>query len=149
MNDNNESGPVSFEDMYKGSSIKDLSEAYVRLREAKDGYDRMMKDAQKEFDYVRKVAIPNKLEEMGIDSVKVTGVGRVSTRVDLYAGVKPGMQEEAYKWLEENGHGDLIKDFVHYSTLKAFLKEQLGDGEEIPENLFTAEPFTMATVTKS
>ena len=51
--------------------------------------------------------------------------------------------------MKDNGFGDLIKDFVHSSTLKAFLKEQFREGEDLPEEIFSFLPYSYVAITKS
>jgi hypothetical protein len=80
--------------------------------------------------------------------MNIDGVGRISLRADIYASVKSGMKETAYTWLSDVGAGDLIQDSVPPSTLKAFLKNRLKAGEDIPEDLFNVTPYQQATLTK-
>ena len=106
-------------------------------------------EVQNEFDMLRKGVLPEKMEEWGFDTVNVTDVGRISLRAELYASIIKDQKEAAFAWLAENGHGALIKDTVNASSLKAFIKEQLINGEIIPEEIFSVSPYTMATITKA
>jgi hypothetical protein len=105
-------------------------------------------DLQKEFDELRKVKLPEAMEEAGLEKVTVTGLGTVGLRTDAYASIKSGFQAAAYQWLADNGHEDLVKEYVQPSTLKAFLKEQHANGESLPEELFSFNPYTYASITK-
>jgi len=103
---------------------------------------------QKDWDSLRKSIIPNKMEELGIESVRVAGVGTLSRRFDAYCNVVPGAQEELYEWLESEGKGDVIKPTVNSSTLKALMKEMFNEGEEIPEAFVKFNPYTYVVITK-
>lgn len=103
---------------------------------------------QEEFDELRKVVLPELMSESGLERVTVTGVGTVSIRFDAYASIKTGHTMEAYQWLADNGHEDLVKEYVQPSTLKAFLKEQFNNGEKLPLELFNFNPYEYATITK-
>ena len=103
---------------------------------------------QKKFDHLRLHRVPKMMEEMDIDSVVITDVGRLSTRGELYASIIKDKKGEAYQWLKDNGHGDLIKGTVNASSLKALIKEQIKAGEQFPDDMFKITPFTMATITK-
>lgn len=103
---------------------------------------------QKAFDTLRQVTIPDEMEAAGISSANFPGIGRLTLTPDLFAGIQPKQQHAAHHWLFAKGHGDLIKDYVHPSTLKAFIKELLENGESLPEELFKATPYQRASVTK-
>lgn len=139
---------MSFEE-FDGLNLRDLAAQQAGFKADVENYERLAKEAKKKFDYLRKIAIPNKMDEMGVEGINLTDIGRVSLRSDLYAGIKKDQQGRAYQWLADNGFEDLVKDYVHYSTLKAFLNERLKEGDvELPEDIFTAEPYTYAAISK-
>ena len=140
---------IDYKEKYEKFSIADLGEALKSVKEKLTESKQAQTEMQKEFDALRLAIIPNAMDDMGVSSMKLTGVGRLTVTGDMYAGIVSGMNEGAYQWLEDNGHGDLIKDFVHSSTLKAFLKEQILKGEEIPEEFFKVTPFERASLTKA
>ena len=131
------------------SRIQMVAEEYMDAKEDLENLKAHQSAAQKRFDEIRKVKIPALMEEMGLDGTKVTGIGRISLRQEAYASMNKERKPEAYAWLEENGHGDLIQPTVNGSTLKAFLKEQVKKGEIIPDELFNFTPYEMATITKA
>ncbi len=138
---------MTYEEM-KQMSVKELALRFLELK----GKLTEMKEAQavvqKEFDTLRKSVLPEKMEEVEFDTVNISGVGRVSLRAEIYASIQGKHKEDAYRWLVLNGHGSLIKDTVNAGTLKAFIREQIENGEEIPSDLFMVTPYMMATLTK-
>lgn len=53
---------------------------------------------------------------------------------EIYVSPKAGMTEQLCRWLQENDAADLVKPYVHPSTLRAFVKELLQAGP-IPDGL--------------
>jgi len=101
----------------------------------------------KEWDCIRKMVIPRKLEEMGLEKATVTGVGTVGLRGDMFSRTvdKEGLAD----WLRAHEAGDLIQPTVNGSTLKSFLKELIEKGEELPDDdLVAITPYTYAVITK-
>tara|TARA_R110000803_G_scaffold80259_3_gene146027 strand:+ start:331 stop:729 length:399 start_codon:yes stop_codon:yes gene_type:complete len=130
-------------------SIKQLAEEMVNVRAKLDQAKAVAAELQKEFDDLRKVQLPEAMEAAGMESTRLPNIGTVSIRTDAYASIRGGQQDGAYQWMKDNGFGDLIKDFVHSSTLKAFLKEQFREGEDLPEEIFSFLPYSYVAITKS
>jgi len=130
-------------------SIKTLAEEMVNVRAKLDQAKAVAAELQKEFDDLRKVQLPEAMEAAGMESTRLPNIGTVSIRTDAYASIRGGQQDGAYQWMKDNGFGDLIKDFVHSSTLKAFLKEQFREGEDLPEEIFSFLPYSYVAITKS
>ena len=138
----------SFYPEYDGLTLAELAKRQVEVKQEIDGFKAQASIKQKEFDHLRLHRIPEMMESMDIDNVKLTDIGRVSIRNELYASIITDHKIEAYDWLVENGHGALIKGTVNASSLKALIKEQIKEGEQFPDDLFKITPFQMATITK-
>lgn len=122
---------------------------FKAAKDFKDAVDVIDKEAGRIYDYMRLAAIPTRFEAENIKNVTVDGVGRVQLAGDIYAGIAPNKQQEAFEWLRDNGRGDLVKENVNATSLKAVLKSMLIKGEEMPEGVFKAEPFTRASIVKA
>ena len=133
---------------YDGLTLAELAQAQVDVKAVIESLKDATSVQQKIFDHLRLHRVPEMMESMGVDTVKLTDIGRLSTRPEIYASIMPDMKDDAYQWLEDNGHGALIKDTVNAGTLKAFLKEQIREGDAFPAELFKVTPYTMATITK-
>lgn len=104
---------------------------------------------QKKYDALRLNLIPSAMDDDGISTITIEGIGRLSLTSDIYASIPAAQREEAWEWLREHKLGDIIKETVHAGTLKATLKSLLKKGEEeIPEDLFKVTPYTRASITK-
>ena len=138
----------SFYPEYDGLTLIQLAQCQVDAKAEIDALAVTKTQWQKKFDHLRLFRIPKQMEDEGIESVKLDGIGRLSTQGNIYAGIQKDKKDEAYAWLEDNGHGDLIKGTLNASSLKAFLKECIREGIAFPDDLFKATPYMMATITK-
>lgn len=123
--------------------------------------------AQKELQEISCLRLPGLMEDVGLMAVTLPDGSKLEINTQYNATIPADRKEEAHSWLEEHGHGDLIKtkvelafgkgeleqaqelyaklkvDFdnvslaqsVHYQTLKAFVKEQVEAGAELPTDL--------------
>ena len=86
------------------------------------------------------------MEEMGLESARIKGVGTLSLATDAYCTTPADARLDLQEWLRAHDAGDLIQETVNASTLKAFCKEQIGKGNDIPPMVkFT--PYTYAKIT--
>lgn len=130
-------------------SIQDLAQLLSDVKEKLDGMKAEQKLIQADYDTLRKVVIPDKMDSLDIEAVTLANIGRLSLRAEMYVGIKAGLKDAAFEWLSDTGNAALIQSTVNAQTLKAFIKEQISLGEIIPENLFNVSPFQMAILTKS
>jgi len=142
-----ESGPYP---EYGNLSAADLARHMKDVRAELDDADAIKKKHQKRFDFLRLQAIPTAMDDEGLTNFNLDGIGRIGLTSDIYAGIVSGQKANAYKWLEDNQHGDLIQPTVNASSLKAAIKQILKKGEEtLPEELFKVTPFSRASITKT
>jgi hypothetical protein len=123
-----------------------LAQFQADIKELHEKLDSHKSAVGKVYDYVRTHAVPMKMDEEGVESITVQGVGRVSLTSDIY--LKINNKEASFEWLAENGHEDLISETVNASSLKALIRRMLRDGIEIPEDVYQVTPFSRATITK-
>ncbi len=123
--------------------------------------------------------LPEAMAAVGMGEVKLSDGTKVTIKEDIFARISAENAIEAHAWLNDNGHGNLIKrefkiafgrdqeewaekfevslttqevsydrkQAVHSSTLKSFVKGQLEDGVEIPEDVFGVFRKTVAKLT--
>ncbi|MDX8383732.1 MAG: hypothetical protein R8M45_06595 [Ghiorsea sp.] len=129
-------------------SIKELA---AEMRDLKDLISAQKAETavlQARFDMIRKVELPTEMDEAGVESTRLAGIGTVLLTADIYSRFAVGKEHDALKWLEDTGHGGMIKETVHAGTLKAFLKSELTEGHEVPAEFFTVEAYTRASIRK-
>lgn len=127
----------------------DLRERILRMEALQNEID-ALKDVLaplvEEYDRIRLYDIPNMMAEQDIRSI--SGVfgskGRCTLQGDLNVKVVEKMMLHA--WLEDTGNGALIVPTVNHQTLKAFCKEQILNGVELPEDVVQVQPFSRAVL---
>jgi hypothetical protein len=110
-------------------------------------------------DTLSEQTIPNLMHKIGLELLKLKDGSSVEVKPKYKARIPESRSEEAFAWLRENGHGDLIKNqismefgmkqdneaksivdelknkglpvqqkqFVHPSSLRGFVREQIQD----------------------
>lgn len=116
-------------------SLSDHVKYLRQLIDQKEDLNERLKTVNKEIQKLQEQVIPEQMEEEDIETFKVPGVGSVSIGMRCYAYVNKGDQPEFYQWLRENGHDPLIREVVWPKTLEAFAKEQLENGQPLPDML--------------
>lgn len=138
-------------DVSASSQLADLGQQLVEKKEELDAIKEEKKRIQKEYDRLREEVLPQAMTEAGIVSEDGRGSytlpdgSTVYLRSTLYASCPKAQREQLHQWLRSRGHGDLIKESVHHQTLRAFAREQVEKGEEVPE-FMTTHYVTRATV---
>lgn len=181
MSDNGWEGWVEGQEKVEpGANAKSVLEGQVRdLWDAEKEVARLDEELKAAKELARRIAeqqIPATLEDMGLEEVTVTGGLKVKIKQSVHASPKADNREKVYDWLEEHGHGGLIKrqgvftvgrdnekkakrwiksikSFpgryerkVEPSTLRSFVNQCLQDGTEIPMDLFGAYTRRIAEV---
>ena len=134
--------------MFENNDIVELANKLRGLKDLKEAQEADLKDTNMAIEAITKVLLPQKMDEQGIQNVKIDGVGRISLRGEVYASILAENRELAYDWLRNTGRASLITNTVNPSTLKACAKEWLKNGEEIPE-FIKITPATVATLTRT
>lgn len=131
------------------ASITDVQILAVEQAKAQDEKERLeglLKEANAAFDVIRLELLPTLMEDRGIEKVTYEGLGRVQLAADLYVSTKKGEKDGLFKWLKARKLGSLIQPGVNSSTLKAFIKERIEKGKEIPSDYLNVTPFTRASI---
>lgn len=131
---------------FDGMKLKELVEHMNRGRLEKEKLESQLREVNAWYDVLRFEKVPERMEADGVENVRYDGIGRVSLTADLYVQVKD--QKELNLWLRTKKLGDLIKQVVHPSTLKAFIKSRIKDGKEYPTDFVKVTPITRASITK-
>ena len=129
-------------------SLEQLANEMKTVRTRLDDAKAIATELQKEWDHLRKVAIPDKMEEMGLESARITGVGTLSLATDAYCSCPSDNKYKLQEWMKEHEFADLITEVINGSTLKAWYKEQLKAGAPLPDELVKFDPYTYCKITK-
>lgn len=158
-------------ELLKCTDIPELAKLQVAAESCYDIAHSANSPAHGLLEAVRKNVLPQVMENAQVEKVRVTGVGTVSIRSDLFvtsikdttikappldAAGDPIVDAQAddfvpidYKeWLIRGGHGSLIQDTVNASSLKALVKGMIKDGKEVPSELFKTTPVSYSVILK-
>lgn len=112
-----------------------------------DAAKKLVRRLDEEYDRLRLKELPELMLEDNIRTVSFSGLGRVQLGSDVYASIPAPKRDEAWQWLRDNNSGDLITETVNSSTLKAWAKEKIAAGVELPD-CFTVTPFNRVSIVK-
>lgn len=122
---------MNYDDMTLDVLVQEFKTSAEKLEVAKEAATK----AQKEYDFLRRVIIPKRMEEMGVDSVKITSIGKgVRIQDEYFVSTREDQRGGLYDWLRDHGETGLITETVNSSTLKAFVTRRIKDGLEYPSD---------------
>ena len=148
--------------------LRGYAEAQANLELLKASLERLTEEINNEYKHLTETVIPELMDELGIPSISISDTTSVEVGQKITASMSKANAEAGCAWLEEHGHGSLVKHqvslsfgvkqreeaekavkalkelnltpdvtkSVHHSTLSAWAREQLQNGEEIPMELF-------------
>jgi hypothetical protein len=131
------------------ASYKELAKEFIKLKDKLARAEERAKQAREEFDHLRKHVIPARMEEDGMTSIRLAGVGTLKIVNDAYVSTKSGEREHLLEWVRSIGGEDIVTETVNSSTLKAFIKERVAGGESFPDTIINYAPYQYASVVKS
>lgn len=166
--------PITLDEMAR--LVRALEDADAEVAEQTAVLKRLAERAR----VFREETIPSAMQELGLAQLKLDTGETITVKQDVYASVPRENRDRAYQWLEDHGHGGLIKltvatafgrkesdeavelynklaaegvnptlqQTVAPQTLKAFLREQIAAGEDVPLDLFGARPVWTTKVKK-
>ena len=103
------------EDLDSVNEAKTLSDQVVKLTRLEDELaekEKELKELKRKVDLVSGEVIPTMMQEMNISTLKLADGSSVEVKPVYGASIPVAKREEAFKWLRENGLGDLIKNEV-------------------------------------
>jgi len=113
---------------------KDIAESCIKLLETQ----KEIKTIEEQLNKVKEVektlseqTIPNLMHSAGISMLKLADGSSVEINKKYYARIPASRQDEAFNWLREHGHEDLIKNDVSMS----FGMKQDNEARSIAEDL--------------
>lgn len=163
------------------SNLTFLAEKAAELNQLNnklEDLNRQAKDVSLEIKRMNEEIIPNYMQELGLSEIKLSNGAKVTVKQQIFASIKKENEGQAFQWLEDHGHGDLIKTelkvnfgkgeldkahnlrlvlrdmdidaavkpTVHWQTLRAFAKEQMEKGVQLPEDLIPTHVVPTAVI---
>lgn len=143
---------MNFEELkvaYDGMSIPELAAEVKRVKVALDDAASRKSALQKHYDFLTMTIVPERMDDEGIETLKIKDVGRLQMASDIRCSCPAANRKQLEEWMRNNGHVAMITSTVNSSTLKAFVKEQMKENGNYPSDLLKVEPFSRATVVKA
>jgi hypothetical protein len=79
------------------------------------------------------VTLAKLMEDAGVEKTTLAGLGTIYLSNDFFASVNKDDRPALYTWMRDNGHGDIITDWVFPQTLTAFCKEMTQKNLALPD----------------
>lgn len=102
---------------------------------------------KKEKSLIEGKILPDAMEDNGVESVRLEGIGTLFLKHDAYVSYLKEDEELVFEHLSDINAEHLIKETVNPATFKAFIKTQAKNGEFIPE-FIKYNPYTKAQIRK-
>ena len=153
------------------NSLKEMAELCAEQASLEEEIRQLEEQLKAKAKSARKLSqeiIPAKMSELGLESLTLKDGSSVKVKQLVQASIPVRYREDAFKWLRDHGHGDLIKNqvsatfgkgedssanefidkinslgyeptqkvWVEPMTLKAFVREQINEGSELPMDTF-------------
>jgi len=155
------------------NSLKEMADLCAEQVALEEEMEQLAEQLKAKATAARKLSqeiIPARMSELGLESLTLKDGSSVKVKQLVHASIPVPYREEAFKWLRDNGHGDLIKNEISASfgkgedsianefidkieelgyniqpqqkvwvepmTLKAFVREQIANGSELPTDKF-------------
>ena len=136
---------------------KSLSDKVIELRNLEDqvaASENHTKDLKEKAKQLSNFDIPKMMQEMNISTLKLADGSAVEVKPIYGASIPKDKQEEAFKWLRDNGLGDLIKNevtvaFGRNEDIKASDYANLAKGQGYePVQKLKVEPMTLKALVR-
>ena len=153
---------INFEEDRKESlgavnEAKELSDQVIKLRSLEDEIveqENKIKELKRKSELLSGEVIPTMMQEMNISTLKLADGSAVEVKPIYGASIPKAKQEEAFKWLRDNGLGDLIKNqiivaFGRNEDNKAMAYATLAQGQGYePVQKLKVEPMTLKALVR-
>lgn len=112
---------------------KQLLEEYVNERRQVESLDEQLEEAKKRMRKAEENLI-KAMEDIGASATaKYDNLGRFQIcKPSLRVSIVDGKEDDAYKYLENIGEGDLIRRTIHWKSLSSILGDRLESGNDLP-----------------
>ena len=145
------------ESITQTNDAKALSDQVVKLRSLEDEIkiaEENLKQLKKQEEVLSGEIIPTMMTEMNIKTMKLADGSAIEVKPVYGASIPTARKEEAFKWLRDNGLGDLIKNEVTVSfgrneDNKAAEYAVLAQGQGYqPTQKLKVEPMTLKALVR-
>ena len=97
------------------SSLADRVQELESLQSRLELQEKNIKNTKKELEHISGELIPTMMSEMGLSHLKLMDGSSVDVKPNYSANITIANREAAFKWLRNNGLGDIIKNEISVS----------------------------------
>ena len=147
--------------------IAELAKEQVKLTKELADLENQVEKKKAELSQIAEVALPESMLNVGMTLFVLDDGSKLAIKTFYRGSIPKGREVDAFAWLDDHGHADLIKNevkstfgkgeddeaqfltnllekhnldyesrkFVHPSSLKSFVREQIELGKELPLDL--------------
>jgi len=131
------------------TTLEDAIKTQAEVRDELDAVGALKSALEKRHDWLRTAVTPARMDEKGITTITVAGIGRVTLQDDVFVSVPAETKAQAHLWFGDMGFSDLITSTINGSTLAAWIRKRIKSGEELPPaELVKVTPYTRAQITR-
>ncbi|MCK5604420.1 hypothetical protein KAR91_21195 [Candidatus Pacearchaeota archaeon] len=94
------------------NQVSQLAKALVDADADIKAMDDKLKKAKERSRYLREESIPTMMQELDLESLTLSTGQKLTIKSDVHASITEENKVKAFGWLEDNGHGGLIKSVV-------------------------------------
>ncbi len=114
--------------------VRDLIRLQLDLEDQIKALSVQVEAAKAALARVQEIDLPSSLQEYGMAEIRMEDGTRVTVKQEYYASIKEEKKGEAFGWLIDNFHGDLIKHDLITSFTKGMSDEARRVMELLDEN---------------
>lgn len=113
--------------------IASFGQQLFMLKAQKEDLENQLSKVNEQIKQIAEVDLAKLMADAEVEKVVLVKHGTIYLSDVFYASVLKDNREKLYQWMRENGHGDIISDYVHPQTLTAFAKEMTAKQEPLPD----------------
>lgn len=133
------------------SRVSDLARQQREQEAAVQELESRLKAERKKLRQIQEVDLPEAMHEAGLAEAALDDGSRIVVKEGVNAHISKDRQDKAFEWLEQHGHGDLIKSMAQVNIGQdADLRqrvmsglEQAGVDDDIIDYIRKVEPQTL------
>ena len=102
----------------KTNNLQSLADQVERLESMQQQFaiqEEALKEKKKQIEHISGEVIPTMMSEMGLSHLKLMDGSSVDVKPNYSASITIANRDAAFKWLRENGLGDIIKNEISVS----------------------------------
>lgn len=134
--------------MEKPKSIVELGHELWALRLEKEDLEGQLKEINKAKAKLEDSVVPEAMMLAGVTKITLKDIGTLYLKSAVQAHILANDHFAAFQWLKNHGHGDLIKETIHWKTLVGFVEEQTDQAVKLPD-WFKVNHYSKAVIRKS